>query len=286
GAPRIRRYRADWCSVYTPTPTPATTTPPGGVHAAARRLTHRLAALRGPPRHSGARASEGDHLHSAALVDAGLDQRLGRTPDPRIHQHLQRLLTPLAVLLLVDASRSTAGAGRQAGVSVLHEMQGCALTTALALQALGHRTAVSAFSSHGRHRVHMPSLKAWGAPLKGAGLPELHSEGSTRLGAVLRHGLLLCAQDARQHPGWRRVILLVTDGELHDVDVHDPAYLGADLQRAMVEAAAQGVAVRSLLWGDTPAQVHRSAFKSANSHRLRTGSGFESGLLRLLQDLA
>lgn len=286
---RIRRYRADWCSVYTPPSTPPngadTATLPHGVRAAARCLTHRLAALRGPPRRSGARASEGNHLHIAALVDAALDQRLGRTPDPRIHQHLQHLPTPLAVLLLVDASRSTAGPGRQAGVSVLREMQGCALTTALALQTLGHRTAVSAFSSHGRHRVHMPSLKAWGAPLGDAGLPALHSEGSTRLGAVLRHGLHLCAQDARQHPGWRRVILLVTDGELHDVDVHDPAYLGADLQRAMVEAARQGVAVRSLLWGDATAPVQRSVFGPANSHRLRTGPGFEAGLLRLLRDL-
>ncbi len=281
---RIRRYRADWCSVYTPPPAPAAT-PLRDVRAAARRLTHRLAALRGEPRHSGARAASGDHLHSAALVDAGLDLRLVRTPDARIHQHLQRLRTPLAVLLLVDASRSTAGPGRHAGVPVLQEMQGCALTTALALQTLGHRTAVSAFSSHGRHRVHMPCLKDWGAPLKDAGLPALHSEGSTRLGAVLRHGLHLCAQDARQHPGWRRVILLVTDGELHDVDVHDPAYLGADLQRAMSEAAAQGVAVRSLLWGDPPAPGRGSAFGPANSHRLRTGSGFEAGLLHLLQGL-
>lgn len=211
-----------------------------------------------------------------------MDQRLGRAPDPRIHQRLQRLHPPLAVLLLVDASRSTASPGWTGSASVLHDMQTSALTTALALQALGHRTAVSAFSSHGRHQVHVPCLKAWGAPMKGAGLPVLHSEGSTRLGTVLRHGLHLCRADAQQHPGWRRVILLVTDGELHDVDVHDPAYLGADLARALMEAARQGVGVGSLLWcGDTP-RAADPALGGATHQRVQHRRGFEQGVVAVL----
>ncbi|MFN7123745.1 MAG: nitric oxide reductase activation protein NorD [Hydrogenophaga sp.] len=283
---RIGRYRADWCSVFSspPDPRPATATA-SAWHGDARRLAHQLAALRGRLQRAGGRDHSGDHLHAAALVEAGVDQRLGRTPDGRIHQRQQRLPTPLAVLLLVDASRSTAGPGWAGARSVLHDMQASTLTTAHALQSLGHRTAVSAFSSHGRHRVFMPSLKAWGEPVKGRALPPLPSEGSTRLGAVLRHGLHLCRTDAQQHPGWRRVILLVTDGELHDVDVHDPAYLGADLQRALVEAARQGVGVGSLLWTGATLRTTDPAFDHASRQRVQHPRGFAQGVVALLRAL-
>jgi len=283
---RIRRYRAGWCSVFTspPYPQPASFTAPASP-GEARRLAHRLTALRGRPQRAGGRDHGGDTLHAAALVDAGVDQRLGRTPDPRLHQRQQRLPAPLAVLLLVDASRSTAGPGWAGSASVLHDMQASALTTALALQSLGYRTAVSAFSSHGRHRVFMPSLKAWGEPVKGRGLPVLPSEGSTRLGAVLRHGLHLCRTDAQQHPGWRRVVLLVTDGELHDVDVHDPAYLGADLQRALSEAARQGVGVGSLLWTGGTLRPADPAFDHATRRRVQHPRGFEQGVFAVLRAL-
>lgn len=283
---RIRRYRADWCSVFTSPPEPqlAAFSAPAA-HGEVRQLAHRLAALRGRPQRVGGRDHGSDHLHAAALVEAGVDQRLGRVPDPRLHQRQQRLPTPLAVLLLVDASRSTAGPGRAGSSSVLNDMQAGTLTTAQALQSLGHRTAVSAFSSHGRHRVFMPCLTDWGEPLKGRGLPVLASEGSTRLGAVLRHGLHLCRLDAQQHPGWRRLILLVTDGELHDVDVHDPAYLGADLQRALREAARQGMGVGSLLWEGSTRRAADPAFGEAARRFVRDQRSLEQAVVALLRAL-
>ena len=53
----------------------------------------------------------------------------------------------LAVLLLVDASRSTAGPGWAGARSVLHDMQASTLTTAHALQSLGHH--YGDFAAHG-----------------------------------------------------------------------------------------------------------------------------------------
>jgi nitric oxide reductase NorD protein len=52
---------------------------------------------------------------------------------------------------------------------------------------------------------------------------------------------------------------VLTDGELHDIDVHDPAYLPADLRRAGFEALQQGVAVRGLVFSPgTPAVLARA----------------------------
>jgi nitric oxide reductase NorD protein len=278
---RIRRYRAGWCSVYADMPPRAVRLDSAGMQGPARRLANRLAGLQGRLQRSGGRTAGGDALHHAALIDARLDQRAGRPPDPRIHHRQHRPRPPLAVLLLLDASASTAREGARA------HMQRAAVTAALALQRLGHRSAVWTFSSQGRHRVQMPCLKAWDDRLgDGVGLPMLHGEGSTRMGAALRHGLWLSAADARRHPGRQRVVVLLTDGELHDVDVHDPAYLPADLQRAGQEGAHQGVAVRGLVFHPGTAQVLDRALGRGRSHCLGGADELPVALMRLLSDLA
>ncbi|MGE0351486.1 nitric oxide reductase activation protein NorD [Hydrogenophaga sp.] len=245
---RIRRYRPDWCSVHTRAPPFADRIHMPGVAGPARRLAARLAGLQGPLQRMGGRAATGEDLHPAALVDTGLDLRARRAPDPRVYRRQGRPCSPLAVLLLLDASASTRGAASE-------QMQQAAATAALALQRIGHRTALWAFSSEGRHQVRMPCLKGWDDTMARAALPVLRGEASTRMGAALRHALQLQASDARRHPAHRRVVVLFTDDELHDIDVHDPGYLPADLQRAGHEALRQGVAVRGLVFSPGAPEV-------------------------------
>lgn len=250
---RISRYRPDWCRVYCvdpPAGQPAWL--PGALNREKNTLARRIAGTVGSWRHSSSRSVEGDVLHPSALVDAALDLRSQRTPDPRLHRQPWRATPPLAVMLLLDASASTARGGEQGRLGwggqdedVLLRIQRSAATASLALQKLGHRSALWAFSSKGRHRVELTCLKHWNAPLPA--LPRLRGGGSTRLGVALRHALALSEQDARQHPGFCRVIVVLTDGELHDIDVHEPGYLPADLCRAAAQAENSGVVVRALV---------------------------------------
>ncbi len=275
---RIGRYRPRWCSVYggaPPAGPPAWA--PGALASGERRLARRLAGIGGALRRSGARAVDGDELHPAALVDSALDLRSLRTPDPRIHRRSWRPMPPLAVLLLLDASASTEGSG---GGEVLARIQRTAATASLALQRLGHRCGLWAFSSQGRHRIDMPCLQHWDEALPAMG--RLRGAGSTRMGAALRHALHLSAQDARDHPGWRRVVVLLTDGEPHDVDVHDPAYLPADLRRAAHEAAVQGVAVRALVFGAGESSALASVLGRSSVRHGRALAEITPALARLL----
>lgn len=286
---RIARYRPDWCHVYTSEPARAAAAVAdiAQLTVVARRLALGLRLLQGRPERASGRTASGDDLHPVALVEGHVDLRSCRTPDHRVYQRLWRPRHPLAVLMLVDASASTARPGDASlDGAVLARMQQSAVAAAWALQLLGHRTALWAFSSQGRHRIDMPCLKAWDAPLDAARIPHLHSAGSTRLGTALRHALSLSAADARRHPGWRRVIVLVTDGELHDVDVHDPAYLPADLRRAGQEAAAMGVAVRSLVFRPGDAAALDAALGRGHSRSLGSPAGLQVPLARLLADLA
>lgn len=270
---RIARYRPDWCRVFGGEPRrgEGALLRPGEQ----RRLQQRLAGLSQLCRAGGGAAAEGDELHPAALVQARLDQLAGRTPEARLYRRPHRPAPPLAVLLLLDASASTAG-------EALPQLLQGALATAQALRALGHRSALWAFSSQGRGRVDMPCLRHWDEAIAPQRPPLLRAGGSTRMGAALRHALHLSALDQRRHPGARRLVLLLSDGEPHDVDVHDPAYLPADLQRAAREAAARGVAVRALLQAPGQPATLAGALGRASVRVCRSGAQWPAALVALL----
>ncbi|MBX3608999.1 MAG: VWA domain-containing protein [Hydrogenophaga sp.] len=240
---RIARYRTRWCQVYEHTPTlqaRASAAPTPGRD----RLVRALARAGRVPRPGATRERDGDELHAVALVEAAIERRRHQPPDARLYRARWRPAPPMAVLLLLDASVSTADR-LPGGEPALAALQRGALTTAAALRALGHRCAVWAFASQGRQRIDLHAVLPWQAALGDAQAAQ--PGGSTRMGAALRHALHLSGRDRRQHPGHRRCVVLLTDGELHDIDVHEKGYLRADLQRAAHEAAQQGIAVRALV---------------------------------------
>ena len=251
----IGRYRPAWCHVFASGATGAGSAgdePGPGAAARVAPLVRAIAALRGPAVRGGGRSHDGDELHFGALVDARIDRHLRRPDDLRVYRRMQRPPPPLAVMLLLDTSASTArrpADGPPDGPTLLDTVRRAAHDTAAALHRLGHRSALWGFASAGRHRVDMACVKDWrdaaDAPVVARRLAALRSGGSTRLGAVLRHAVALSAADALRHPGWQRVVVFVTDGEPHDVDVHDADYLPADLRRAADEARRRGIAVRA-----------------------------------------
>ncbi|HSX91565.1 MAG TPA: VWA domain-containing protein [Hydrogenophaga sp.] len=269
---RIARYRPGWCRVFGGDPPAGEAAPPP--RAERHRLQRRLARLSLQRRAGGGRCAQGEELHPAALVEARLDRLAGRTPEARVYRSPQRPAPPLAVLLLLDASASTEG-------EPLAQLQRGALATVQALRALGHRCALWAFSSRGRHRIDMPCLRHWDEHVL-ARLPALRGGGSTRMGAALRHALHLSALDQRRHPGRRRLIVLLSDGEPHDVDVHDPAYLPADLQRAAREAEGRGVGVRALVLAPGEAATLAAALGRASVRICRSSAQWPAALAALL----
>jgi nitric oxide reductase activation protein len=195
------------------------------------------------------RAAEGERFHLNALVHAATDQRLRRQPDPHVYLQALRAPQPMHVLVLLDASVSTLrcaalSASQQARVTLLEVLRASALLTASALEHAGHACAVQAFASNTRHQVRVQRIKNFDdradSTITLARLAGVRSEWSTRIGAALRHA---CAQ-LRDQP--RPHVLLLTDGQPHDTDVHDSRYLPADLQRAVQEARRCGVAVSCL----------------------------------------
>jgi nitric oxide reductase activation protein len=190
------------------------------------------------------RALEGDEHDLDALVQWQLARRAGREGDGRVYRVASRRRARSTVLLLVDCSASTAQPLRPGGPTVLEAASAAAHATAQALRNLGLSCAVLAFSSYGRHHVRVQSLQRPDEPSGGL-LPQrlrrLRSGGSTRLGAVLRHATV----GLSSRPGQRWVWLL-SDGQPHDIDLHDPRYGVEDARHAVQEGRRAGVQMACL----------------------------------------
>jgi hypothetical protein len=187
------------------------------------------------------RQLEGDKLDLDASVTAMVDLRSGRTPDPRVHERRGRSSRDLAVLVLLDLSQSTNDYVPSAGTSVLNLAREATALVSDAMDKIGDSFAIHGFDSNGRHEIEYYRFKDFDEPYgeqARARLAGMTGQLSTRMGTALRHaGFYL-----RYRRATRKLILLVTDGEPHDIDVHDRKYLVFDAKHAVEEQTRYGVA--------------------------------------------
>ena len=249
----IARLRPQWSTVIEEAgpglPGSATTPAPAAISG--RRSTLTSAVERAFRAVTGAGAvrwrhrGDGEHVDLDALLRARVALRLRVPVDGRVYRRPQRVPGRGRVLVLIDRSASSADPWEAPGHSRLQAACEAAHLLAQAAQAAGLRARVDAFCSNGRHAVQMWRLKdldePGGAALQ-ARLRQLTPLGSTRLGAALRHA----AAALGQRDGNSRLVLLLSDGQAHDLDVHDPRYLAEDARHAVRRASRQGLTMACL----------------------------------------
>ena len=185
------------------------------------------------------RQLDGHDLDVDAMLEAGIALRIHQEPDPRIFRTTTSKHRDLAVLLLLDVSESTRDR-LASGASVLDVERLAVAVLAEAMSTLGDPFSMLAFASNGRDDVEMTTVKAFSEPYDRAcigRLAALSSGLSTRLGTALRHAGELIGH-ARS---FRKLVIVLTDGEPSDIDVADPLDLVEDARRAAVGLRARGI---------------------------------------------
>ena len=241
----IARLRPHWTQV-TETAVVAVEDPPPA-DAAVRGLRGPLHRLAGADR-SGRRDEDGDVFEPSALVEWRVARRLRKATDPRVYRAQAARIGSAALWLLVDQSASAATPDGDAGDDRLRSATRAAGAIAVALQASGVACAIAGFSSAGRDAVRMRVAKTFDAPADRsmhARLQALRPGGSTRLGAALRHAAARVA--GRQ--ATRSWVIVLSDADAHDIDIHDPRYLADDARHAVHAAAGRGVRIVALVLG-------------------------------------
>lgn len=254
-----RRYRPDWCTVHEIEPRSKDAGPfPIADRYGLRRPLARL----GMGLDSCHRQAQGDDIDIDAAVEARGATMAGARPDEAVYLDSLRIRRDLAVLLLLDASGSTAEPAAS-GETVHEQQRGVAAALTAALHEIGDRVALYAFHSQGRAAVDLVPVKRFDdgldAPVMqrlGALVPGAYS----RLGAAIRHGAAVLKDRGGTS---RRLLVLLSDGLAYDHG-YEPAYGAADARRALAEARAQGVGCLCLTIGaGTDAEALRRVFGSA-----------------------
>ena len=199
-------------------------------------------------RHKGQR--DGDALDIDAAIGLMTERRAGRVVEPWVYLRDAPGPRDLAIVLLMDLSQSTADRN-SGGPTVLDVERRAAAIIATAVEAAGDAIAVHGFNSDGRECVRYTRIKAFEEQMDAivrSRLVGLQSSHSTRLGAALRHAGSYLAQ----RKAFRRVLVVLTDGEPADVDVSEARYLAEDARRAVNQLRRQGIDAFAFGVGDGP----------------------------------
>jgi nitric oxide reductase NorD protein len=208
-----------------------------------RRRIDRLvrAARPGRPRRL-KRQPDGMELDIDAVLDAEVARAGGEVPDERLYRSSALRARDLATVVLLDVSEST----RAGGVLATERLAVAML--AEAMRRLDDPFALLAFASDGRDRVQLTRIKDFAEPFGGvqrARLAGLVPGLSTRLGAALRHA----GAELAGVRSFRRLVLVLTDGEPSDIDVPDPLDLVEDSRRAVLGLRSRGIDTFAVLLG-------------------------------------
>jgi len=187
------------------------------------------------------RQADGDDLDMDAALDATVALRAGLTPDTRVFHVTRPRSRDLATIVMLDTSASMA-ARLPDGRSVLDVQRLAVSLLGEALEQRGDAFKLCAFASNGREDVRMTDIKTFGERFDDAALSRLAGLRpglSTRLGAALRHA----RAEFEGSRAWRRLLLVLTDGEPSDIDVAHGRELVADARRAALGLKRAGIDV-------------------------------------------
>lgn len=183
---------------------------------------------------------EGAELDLDIALRSMLDIKNNSQPDTRINIDFKHDSRSVSVLLLLDLSESLNEVVGQSGQTILELSQEAVSLLAWAMEQLGDNFSIAGFNSNTRKKVIYYHIKGytehWDATVKSR-LANLKGEFSTRMGAAIRHG----AHYLDLQKSDKKLMLILTDGEPADIDIHDPQALIQDTHKAVQEVQKKGL---------------------------------------------
>lgn len=247
-----------------------------------RRVRSRFERLR-PRLMRVGRQPDGSDLDIDAFVTTFADLRAGASVDGRWYAACRPARRALSVALLVDVSASTDG-WVSANRRVVDVEREALLVVCEALDALGDRYGIFAFSGEGSEDVCVLPVKSFHEP-SGAivrqRIAALEADRYTRIGTAIRH---LTASLCREQTD-RRLLLILSDGKPNDVDLYEGRYGVEDTRQAVAEARRQGVAVFCLTVDREAPRYARRVFGRAGFAVLRRPEQLPAVLIEALRQL-
>ncbi|MBI4755771.1 MAG: nitric oxide reductase [Betaproteobacteria bacterium] len=237
---RRHELKPGFCRLQTMTARDATAIPlPERLRRPARKLRSQFAAL-APARRWLKAQPEGTELDIDACVRLHTDRLAGQHfAAAGAYLAQNRHERDLACLVLADLSLST-----DAWVSdeqrVIDVIRDSLMLFGEALGATGDAFALHGFSSLKRSLVRFHEIKDFAAPFDSAArgrIAALKPGYYTRMGAAVRHA----ASILERQPAALRLLLILSDGKPHDIDLYEGRYGIEDTRHALINARSKGL---------------------------------------------
>lgn len=187
---------------------------------------------------------EGDQFDYRALLDFALDRKAGIMPSDRLYIKRIKQQRDVAVLVLVDLSRSTANQASGSDETVLDVEKAAIVLLCEALGVVGDKFALAGFSGTGRFGVEYFRIKDFDEPVGPetyANINGMLARRSTRMGAAIRHA----TQQLEQVAARVRLLMVIGDGFPNDVG-YKQAYAIADTRKAILEAMSKNIVFKGI----------------------------------------
>ncbi len=188
---------------------------------------------------------EGDQFDYRALLDFAVDRKTGRIPSDRLYIKRDKRQRDVAVLVLMDLSKSTANRAYGSSSRILDIEKEAVVLLSEALDVAGDQFAVAGFSGAGRFGVDYLRIKDFSDGLDDDVHRRINAVApmrSTRMGAAIRHA----TQVLGKMPARVRLLLALTDGFPNDVG-YKQGYAVADTRKAVFEAHAKHIYFKAIV---------------------------------------
>jgi nitric oxide reductase NorD protein len=188
---------------------------------------------------------EGDDLDYRAMLDFAIDKKAGWLPSDRIYIKRLKQQRDVAVLLLVDLSKSTSNLVLESTNTVLDVEKEAIVLFCEALNVLGDKSAIAGFSGTGRLGADYYRIKDFAETLDQKvkwRINAMSPQRSTRMGAAMRHA----TNELEKVEASVRLLILLGDGFPNDID-YKQTYAIEDTRKAASEALAKNISFRAII---------------------------------------
>ncbi len=186
--------------------------------------------------------TDGTEIDIDAYSEALIEKRCGLNPDEKFYIRVNKHKRDVATLFLIDVSASTK---KRLGKRRMLDVEKDALVIMIeALESIGDKYAIYAFSGHTKENVEYYAIKEFDEAMSSdveQRISLLEPAANTRLGPAVRHSIKKLEQVVTE----TKILLLLSDGEPYDTCYGEGAYQGKlaeeDTKIAIQEGNAKGI---------------------------------------------
>ena len=188
--------------------------------------------------------AEGTEIDIDNVIDSLIEKKCGVNPDDRFYVRWDKQKRDVATLFLVDVSASTSKRLDEGKRTIIDVEKDALIIMMHALESIGDKYAINAFSGHKRNGVEYFVIKNFDEEISDTvkeRISILEPVSNTRLGPAIRHSI----RKLKEVDTKTKIIILLSDGEPYDTCKGEGAYQGRlaeeDTKTAIQEVNAMGM---------------------------------------------